>query len=83
MHAFSSSETAVLERKADVRGSIHRTAGRNIDLYYELDRCAEWAKKNGLCKVLSFFYVYFRNKIKILNHIKDEFNLVLKNLYSL
>jgi diphthamide biosynthesis protein 2 len=51
MHAFSSSETAVLERKADVRGSIHRTAGRNIDLYYELDRCAEWAKKNGLCKI--------------------------------
>lgn len=82
MLAFSSSETAVLERKADVRGSIHATAARNIDLYYELDRCAEWAKKNGLCKVLSVFYdVYFRNEMKILNHIKDEFHLVFKNLY--
>jgi len=84
MLAFSSSETAVLERKAGVRGSIHPTAARNIDLYYELDRCAEWAMKNGLCKVLSFFCdVYFRNKMKILSHRKDEFNLVLKNLYSL
>jgi hypothetical protein len=82
MLAFSSSETAVLDRKADVRGSIHATAARNIDLYYELDRCAEWAKKNGLCKVLSVFYdVYFRNEMKILNHIKDEFHLVFKNLY--
>jgi len=30
-----------------------------------------------------FCDVYFRNKMKILNHIKDDFNLVLKNLYSL
>jgi len=63
MFAFSSSETAVLERKADVRGSIHPTAARNIDLYYELDRCAEWAKKNGLCKVLSVF-VMFTSEIR-------------------
>jgi len=64
MLAFSSSETAVLERKADVRGSIHATAARNIDLYYELDRCAEWAKKNGLCKVLSVFFMMFTSEIK-------------------
>jgi hypothetical protein len=52
MLAFSSSETAVLKRKVDITGSILPTAARNIDLYYELDRCAEWANKNGLCKVL-------------------------------
>jgi hypothetical protein len=81
MFGFSSSETAVLERKADVRGRIHPTAARNIDSYYELDRCAEWAKKNGLCKVLSvIFYMNLRNTMKIINRRKDEFNLVLKNL---
>jgi hypothetical protein len=69
MHAFSSSETAVLERKADIRESIRRTDTRNIDLYYELDRCAEWAKRNELRKVLSIFYDIFRNKIKTLNEM--------------
>lgn len=78
MLAFSSSETAVLERKADVRSSIHSTGARNFDLYYELDRCAEWAKKNGLCKVLSVICdICLKSTMKIINRRKDEFNLVL------
>jgi hypothetical protein len=53
MFAFSSNENAVLERKADIEEDSRPVASRDIDLDYELDRCAEWAKKNELHKVLS------------------------------
>jgi hypothetical protein len=59
MFAFSSNESAVLERKADVVEGILPTDPSDINYYYELDRCAEWAKKNNLSKVLSLFLVLF------------------------
>jgi hypothetical protein len=59
MFAFSSDENAVLERKADIGEGSRPVASRDIDLYYELDRCAEWAKKNELQKVLSLFLLLF------------------------
>lgn len=51
MFAFSSNENAVLERKADIGEGSRPVASRDIDFYYELDRCAEWAKKNELRKI--------------------------------
>jgi hypothetical protein len=59
MFAFSSNANAVLERKTDVGEGICPVASRDIDFYYELDRCAEWAKKNELYKVLSLFLMLF------------------------
>jgi hypothetical protein len=59
MFAFSSNESAVLERKADIVEGILPTDTSDINYYYELDRCAEWAKKNSLSKVLSLFLVLF------------------------
>jgi hypothetical protein len=52
MFAFSSNEAAVLERKADIIEGILPTNLSDIKYNYELDRCAEWAKKNSLSKVL-------------------------------
>lgn len=57
MFAFSSNESAVLERKADITERTIQTNVRDIKYYYELDRCTEWAKKNGLSKVLYLFPV--------------------------
>jgi hypothetical protein len=59
MFAFSSNEKAVLDRKTDIGESSRPVSSRDIDLYYELDRCAEWAKKNELCKVMSLSLVLF------------------------
>lgn len=56
MFAFSSNENAVLERKVDVAEGSRSVASRDIDCYYELDKCAEWTKKNELNKVLPFFF---------------------------
>jgi hypothetical protein len=59
MFAFSSNENAVLDRKTDIGEGSRPVASRDIDIYYELDRCVEWAKKNELCKVLYQFLVLF------------------------
>jgi hypothetical protein len=52
MFAFSSNESAVLQRKTDVTEGILPTNLNDIKYYYELERCMEWAKKNSLSKVL-------------------------------
>jgi hypothetical protein len=59
MFAFSSNETAVLDRKTDIGEGSRPVASRDIDVYYELDRCVEWTKRNKLCKVLSLFLALF------------------------
>lgn len=58
MFAFSSNENAVLERKADIGEGSRSVATRDIDSYYELDKCAEWTKKNELNKVVPLFFVF-------------------------
>lgn len=59
MFAFSSNENAVLERKADIGEGSRSVASRDIDYYYELDKCAEWTKKNELNKVLPLGFFFF------------------------